>query len=179
MRAIVPLTFLCLILAGCGTGGSSGQPPISDAEIDSIVRAWLLCEECYDDELREVVGLGEQAIPRLAEALEGPRPDREANVRLQLQESYDQLEKYVARRVDTPSGQPIDTLTLNRDEYTKHFVDNYVAVYQSRAAIALGEIDSPNALGELLIARALAPERSYRPDVVSSIDAAIAAHSSP
>ena len=59
---------------------------------------------------------------------------------------------------------------LAQQVYARHFVDNYVATYQSRAAIALGLIGTPRAQAILL--KAARNDTTSREDVLRAIGAA-------
>jgi hypothetical protein len=56
-----------------------------------------------------------------------------------------------------------DTTVVSSDRYLDHYAANYVASYQSRAAVALDSIDTPRARRILL--RALRRDGGYRGDV--------------
>lgn len=116
------------------------------------VTTWLLCEECVAGELDSVTALGNRAVGGLAAALRGPPPERYENVRRQILASYDKLE-----------AAPGESLSTSRQKYVEHFLSNYVANYQGRAAIALESIGTPQARAVLLAA--LRRDSVYRMDV--------------
>lgn len=132
---------LALILAGCAP--PAGLTPEETQRVDR----WLLCEECTEGELDSVLAIGERAVGRLEDALRGPPSDRLANMRMQAEAMYGRT---------SPGG--IDSL-----KYVEHYVGNYIATYQSRAAIALDSINTPRARAALL--DALSHDSIYRADV--------------
>jgi hypothetical protein len=134
-----------MMVTGCG-------PSAADR---ATIHRWLLCEECLAGELDSVVALGGGAVGELTEALSGPGPNRIANVRQQFVQSY--------RRAASYAAQHNDTLSVTEAQYVTHFLDNYVALYQSRAAVALGRIATGPAKAALL--EALRRDSLYRPDV--------------
>lgn len=111
------------------------------------VRRWLLCEECLEGEQDSVLALGERAVGELRGALQGPRLKRQAYIRRQTEAMHARI---------TPGR-------IGQQAYVQHFVGNYVATYQSRAALALARLNTPKAHAGLLYA--LFHEEHYRPDV--------------
>ena len=100
------------------------------------IQRWLLCDECSDGELDSVVAAARRnrVVDALGDALNGPPVAGRENIRLQTQAMYE--------RIPSP--------LVPQAEFVQHFVDNYVATYQSRAAIALGRIGTPRARAFLL-----------------------------
>lgn len=113
----------------------------------NTVQRWLLCEECVEGERDSVVALGDNVVKALDEALHGPPASGRANIRKQAEAMF--------ARIPAPP--------LPQAAYVEHYVDNYVATYQSRAAIALGLIDTPRARAVLL--EAVRNDSAYRDDV--------------
>ena len=112
---------ICLAGAGC----------LSDDERQTI-NDWLTCEECNAGERQAAVGVGWKAVPRLAGALqEGPSDQRLMNMNRQITASW--------RRLPSPRR----SLQQTRD----YFLDNYEAVYQARAALALGDLGRGTSIG--------------------------------
>jgi hypothetical protein len=120
----------------------------------NTVRRWLLCEECSEGELDAVVALGDRVTGVLAEALKGPPRSYRENVRRQAEAMYDR----------------ITGARLSQQQYVGHFVDNYVATYQSRSVVALQRIGTPRAHAVLLAA--LQSDTIYRDDVLRQLGAA-------
>jgi hypothetical protein len=77
-------------------------------------------------ELDSVIALGRRAVPLLEAALkEGPPPDRRTHMRRQAEGMY---------------GHMRDTSIVSLTRYVDHYAENYVAGYQSQAALALERI---------------------------------------
>lgn len=145
MRAVSAFV-LIIALAGCREERLS--PPIE---------AWLYCDECIDGERTAVRALGDGAVPQLAQALlEGP-PARNRDV---------------VRQSAVAAHSRAGVGTLSGSDYAAQVVDNYVAKYQKRAAISLGDIRTPRAKSAL--DEALQPGRrpQYRADVWRTIQSA-------
>ncbi len=129
------------------------------------INEWLLCEECRDGQLDVVVDdIDWRAIPRLAGALIGPPPQRVAKVEMQYRVGYQR----------SGSAEPEAT-------YVARYLSNYRALYQKRAAVALGRIGAKGgfwrtrAAAELrdALARQATDPTTYREDVVRVIDRAL------
>lgn len=130
---------LLVALAGCN--------PLRHAEEESL-RGWLLCDECVDGELDSVLALGPRSHKSLQRFLRhGPPGDRRRNIRLQAEGMYDRAE---------PGG-------IGREAYVDGIVQNYVASYQKRAAIALDSLGTPRA--HTILINALQRDPGYREDV--------------
>jgi hypothetical protein len=124
---------------------------------DRTIRRWLLCEECVEGELDSVVALGDRAIGRLGAALRGPPEEGKENV---LRQTRAMLDRTTA-------------IAADRQTYIRHYLENYVAIYQVRAAIALDRINTPSA--DALLLWAARGNRPYRDDVVAAIGQALGA----
>jgi len=111
------------------------------------VQRWLLCDECTEGELDSVVALGDRGVKALEAALKGPPKKGRENMELQA--------KAMFARIPGP--------TISMQKYVDHYLDNYEATYQSRAAIALARINSPRSRAVLL--DALRRDSLYRHDV--------------
>lgn len=144
LRCLVPLG-LTAVFAACG---------LSEADQEDIDR-WLTCVECTEGERERVsriasaqFGLKEDAtITRLTEAMQAPRFEQALNMRSRFADSYAKLP---APRVSSFA-------------YVTRFEENYRALHQKRAALALGDIGSPPARGAIIAA--LASPTPYRGDV--------------
>jgi hypothetical protein len=137
------VVLLMTALSGCG-----------DDSLLKPVEAWLNCDECINGERAAVRALGETAVPQLVRALlEGPPAAHRELIRQQGLAMY--------------SKGGLDSLSANR--YSTQLVDNYVANYQARAAVSLGDIRTVRAISAL--DDALRPPRSlqYRSDVLRNI----------
>jgi hypothetical protein len=103
------------------------------ASAEETVRAWLLCDECSDGELSDVLALGRNAIPLLTGALRsGPDAQQRANVRTQLE-----ADVAAANRV---SGQVVGVSAIDTSGFYGRYIDSYVRTYQERALIALNAL---------------------------------------
>ncbi|MCZ6756614.1 MAG: hypothetical protein O7E49_15005 [Gemmatimonadetes bacterium] len=121
------------------------------------VDRWLLCDECVDGELDAVVAFQGRAVGRLTLALiEGPTQGRIDMMTLKYRDSYRRI---AARMGPNPRG-------VSEAQYINRHLANYQAVYQSRSAIALGRIGTPQAIATL---RAALLQPGYRADVLDTI----------
>jgi len=141
-------TILAVTLAACH---------LSKPEYATI-DAWLLCDECPDSLRLAVKNIGGKAVHTLDQALIGPSPGRRANKAAQFRYSYAML----------PSP------AVSESAYVADLLSNYVANYQSHAAISLGDIRTSAALAALQRASDSAAARKYRPDVVKVINVVLA-----
>ena len=164
----VPATPRLLMLGGAVTLLAACAQPTVDAAPDPdqlAVRRWLLCEECVHGELDSIrdPSRRDRAVPLLARALAGPPASRRANMRRQLEETYQRL---AARAVDQG-----ETLPLTMEQYVAHFLGNYEAVYQTRAIRGLAAVGTPEALRVLSEAKARVEsgEAVYRGDVAEAL----------
>ena len=114
---------------------------------------WLVCDECVDGEREYVKDLGRRAVGELASALVGPSPQRLALMRAKLGDSY--------RFAHEPGG--------NSDAYINPRLANFVATYQKRAAVSLGDIGTDPARQALDQAIRDSTVRRYRSDVIRTI----------
>jgi hypothetical protein len=131
------LLTLVLALAACG-----GPTPV-----DRKVQRYLLCEECTEGELDSVLALGNRGEMGLDRALDGPPEDRIENMRLQAESMFD--------RIPSPA--------MTRQQYEDHYVENYKALYVSRAALGLRRFNTPTAHAALI--DAVRHDNRYREDV--------------
>ncbi len=101
----------------------------------AITLQWLECIECENDELENLLELGDSIVPTLRTVLKhGPSPARLESVREHLVAG----QKYVQQYGET------HTLYSNRFDATKHvseYLENFKILYQVRAAIALRHLD--------------------------------------
>ena len=111
----------------------------SSTEVSEILLRWLECTECSHEELTSVVQLNVLALPSLIASLhEGPSPASRELMRLHLVRSYKQLTEYKTTHQSF-------NLSMSEPEYITHYLENYSAQYQIRAAIALGAIGGAKA----------------------------------
>ena len=127
-----------------------------------VISDWLLCDECSDGELDSVVALRGAAVAPLGNALVGPPQIKRENIQSQAAENY-------GRAGEFARGAP---LPFRLGHLTERAVSNYIALYQTRAAVALGEID--NAAARRHLRDALDNPGNYRRDVLATIRTALA-----
>jgi hypothetical protein len=125
---------------------------LTDEQYRSLDR-WLTCDECVDGEREAVRDIGNHAISRLNAALIGPSAQKSAVMDAKFHESFP-----LARVPGITEQQYVQTLHAN-----------YVAMYQKRAAVSLGDIGGSGARQALDDAIAQATSRHYRPDVLRTI----------
>jgi hypothetical protein len=124
----------------------------TDAEY-AAVDAWLLCDDCTT-ERAQVQAIGSTLTHTLDQALRGPSPGRIGNKVVQLTENYAML----------PSPGVSESI------YVSDAVGNYVARYQQRAALSLGDIGTGRAREALRRASDSAIARNYRSDVIDVVE---------
>lgn len=153
LRLVVHLTALAtiaLFAPGC-------RP--SEREYETL-DAWLLCDDCEDGEREAVREIGDKLVHTLDQALQSPTPQRIANKEAQFRQVY--------RTLSPPP------LGLSESAYVAELRSNYIARYQQRAALSLGDIGGSRAITALRKARDSAVVRAYRPDVVAVIESVLA-----
>jgi len=172
MRNLLAMTLLASVasLSSCASQAAPkpvGAPILSPeqaAEVRHALVEWFECEECTEGQLDRVVKFGQLVVPSLGATLrEGPPPASIEELRQHLLANYRNLAEYQSTHPDEPVKLP-----MGEAEYVKTYLDNYVALYQVRAATALGTIGGPAAREALLSAR---PVRS---DVRSAVEQALA-----
>jgi hypothetical protein len=132
-------------VAGCGPSERDRQ----------TIEAWLACEECYDGQRANVRAIGQGAVPALERILrDGPSRGDRRQVRRKFQSIY----AAVGQRA-----------RVGRKQYVDELEQGFIASYQKRAAISLGDIGGDRA--RRVLRRALEPRSvgSYRADVVQVI----------
>lgn len=136
----------------------------------TIVR-WLTCEECTDGELDAVIEKGIVVTPTLAAVLrEGPSPAQREAARRALVRSYRELQEYNATVREYDPGRQDVSISMSEEAYVRMYLENYIALFRSRAAHALGVIGGPDAREALTQALNL----EVREDVRTSIQEALA-----
>jgi hypothetical protein len=128
-----------------------------DERLSRPIEAWLLCDECVDGERAAVRALGDQAVPELARALLDGPPE---------------VSRDVVRHQSITAHSRAGVGTLSGNQYATQMVDNYVAKYQERAAVSLGDIRTASAKSALDQALQLPRRSRYRADVWRAIRAA-------
>lgn len=109
------------------------------SQAHQLLEMWLECTECDRGELKAVATLGAMAVPSLITTLKkGSSQAKREVMRLRLMRSYKQLTEY-------KDSHHALTATESEADYIAHYLENYAAQYQIRAAIALAEIGGPAA----------------------------------
>ena len=151
-----PVMIAVLVALGSSAASCTAQqaPPAQPAtparpatpaalDVQRTIVNWLECEECNEGELKAVIALGDRAVGPLGEYLRSGPP----------QQSIDQLtqhliatyqEKVAIARAPGPSAPP-----MTQDQTVALYVGNYVRLYKTRAASALGAIGGANARAQL------------------------------
>ncbi len=153
---------LALSLAG-GLAATACQPPTTDRP---VLDAWLTCTECSDGELDSVKAVAARlpgTIDTLREdLLHGPSATRRGRLVQQLQATYQEL---VTHNANNPTAAP---LPFTQVEFVNRYLDGMVAIYQGRAAYALGAIGTTPARQALDSALHF-PVDSFSPGVLARI----------
>ncbi|ALA59288.1 hypothetical protein [Nitrospira moscoviensis] len=163
-KSAIPVVLLCVCLAEASPAQTSSptvKPATAAKETAAVrnaVHAWLECIECRDEELKSVVALGDAAVPHLVAALLlGPSPASREVMRQNLFESFQSLQQYAASHTSFQ-------FKSTQIEYIKHYMDNYIALYRTRASVALAEIGGVEAEEALHAVAGF-----FRPDVEREI----------
>jgi hypothetical protein len=157
------LLVFCFSAPKCQKSGTPSLPPAQAAQARRAIVNYFECEECTAGEAEAVVKLGRDALPTLAATLvEGPPQTKLEVYRRQLTARYRELKEYEQTH---PGAKAPGT----EDRFVKAYLDSYVALYQVRAAAALGAIGGPESR------RALeeAFQKPLRADVSKALKAAL------
>ena len=119
--------------------------PTEELPRDEVL-AWLTCMDCIDGEAADVVGLGEEAVPELRRALDGPPAMLADSVRARSLHDWERTARF-----SISEGQPVP---MGRDEFLDEEVERFATAYRMRAADALGRIGGSRARAALLGATA-------------------------
>jgi hypothetical protein len=151
--ALVVAAGILLLSSACSSdnGGSSNAPePVQTARSgeeaarrQQTIVGWIECDECNERQLEAVAALGAQAVPTLSAMLrDGPPADTRSKLRDHLVSTYrDQLEYAKTHPEDRP--------TMTEEETVQLYMQNQLALYQTRAARALGAIGGAEARAAL------------------------------
>ena len=174
IELLIALLAFCIAASGCtrrsagpnsnqGSTNQEKQTPEQWTQTRRTIVTYLECEECEEGELEAVVKLGESAVPTLAATLRGgPSPANREILRRQLLDTYRKLKEY-------EKTHPKAKISQGEEEYVKTYAENYVALYQTRAATALSAIGGPNARKAL----EEASKASLREDVKAVVKTAL------
>lgn len=148
--SVLPIAILIFCLAAMGSPKPIEQEkpmkrekptltPQQAAEARRTIVTWLECEECTEGELEAVVKLGPVVVPSLVAILrEGPSRASRESLRRHLISTYEKLKQY-------ERTHPEAKVPMSEEEYVKTYMDNYMALYQIRAAKALAAVRGPAA----------------------------------
>lgn len=154
------LSVVALLSSVTAARQSAGNSQPKRSEPPRTITVWMECEECKE-ERQAVARMGAAALPFLADYLRAGAPaDRQEVVRRQLAAAYKNMK-------DEEAKNPKAKTTMTEQEYVKTYLDNYVALYQVRAATALADIGGAEAV-RLLEEAAQAPLRDDVKAVVRS-----------
>ena len=153
MRVSVARRSYIAVVAMVGTVVACSSTALQTPDYDAVDK-WLTCEECVDGERAAVVARGSAVVPVLRQTLLYLPPVREqAIVRRQAEQAYATL---------NPAG-----VTLQ--DYVEPVFNNYVALRQVRAAMALADIARPMAVSALDEALSPMTAVQYRADVARTL----------
>ncbi|HKR03132.1 MAG TPA: hypothetical protein VJY62_00745 [Bacteroidia bacterium] len=137
--------------------------PQQAGEIRTAIINYMECEECTDGELEKLIKQGDIILPSLEAILkEGASPAKRTAYEYHLRSTYQELQEYQKTHPTTKS-------TLSENDYVALYMDNYTALYQSRAAHALGAFGGKQAK-EIL---SNVDKSKVRDDVKNAIDESI------
>jgi len=164
---LIVILIICLNIWGCPSKPKPPEKPEltpeQAAEARRTIVNWLECEECTEGELEAVVRLGELAVPSLsASLLGGPSQASLEILRRHLVTTYQDLKEY-------EKTHPEAKVPTSEDEYVKIYLDNYVALYQIRAAKALAAIGGSEAKKALKESQQLPLRDDVKAVVVDSL----------
>src|SRR5262245_4694408 len=169
-----PLVLFGILLAyqqqpgppGAAPDRTRGRTPQQEVELRRDLVRWVECDESHGGQLQAVVRWGEAAVPSLAATLEqGPSLERMTAYRNGLGRTYEKLKAYSESHPDRES-EPL----LSLGEFVGLYTQNFIALYKSRAAIALGRTGGAAAKSALEKAQT----QSLRPDVARSVKDSLA-----
>ena len=151
-------------------------PPAAPAG-DTAIARWLTCTECIDRELTQVRALGAGAAPALRRAVDGPSLQTTTNMTRSSADAFVRARRQserlgIADRALRPLGDSMTFVASN--------VDNFRAMYQFRAAMALALVDPSGArafFATKLAQDSLATQKLFRADVRRFVDSL--AHTTP
>lgn len=134
------------------------------SQAHQLLELWLECTECDRGELKAVATLGAMVVPSLITTLKkGPSQAKREIMQLRLMRSYKQLAEY-------KDSHHVLSATESEPGYIAHYLENYLAQYQIRAAIALAEIGGPAAMHALEEAHATPLRKDVERVVYESLE---------
>ncbi len=131
---------------------------LSPQQADNIrvaIMNWMECEECNAGELDTLVRHGNQVVGSLDAILtDGPSSARRETYESHLRDVYREMVEY-------QKSHPQDKAAGSEEDYVNTYLQNYMALYQTRAATALSAIGGKEARAAL----EKAEKRELRADV--------------
>lgn len=127
------LVALCLTMSTAAVMAQNTLTPQQMADARHALIAWYECIECISGELERVLKYGSAAEGALASTLNtGMAPAKRSQLERTLRRNYDSVKA-----------------TMPVDEYVRFYLGNADSTYRSRAAIALGRLNTPTARASL------------------------------
>ena len=79
-----------LLVSFAAVAGCVSEPPIpgTRAQIETAVARWIVCDECWDHQLRHVVAFGDAAKPLLQEIADNPDSALPVDFEAQMQKLF-------------------------------------------------------------------------------------------
>ena len=134
-------------------------PPAPAPTTDARIINWLDCVECSNQELDVLARQGDAIVPALQQVLlNGPSQDRLDAKRRSLESGYRSMKQYEQRRPDR-------AVPLTEQQYIALYQEKFVLLNRTRAARALGVINSPEARRVLVQALQANPQPELRRDL--------------
>jgi hypothetical protein len=162
--AIGFLSLLSLSAAGQAVHTQTAPAPKAPGEVLSPIDAWMKCSECTEQDLQDVVKLGESAVPALGLLLRDgpPAASRQAMQNLLLAQ-FRNLKEF-------EKSHPQSKVSVTEQMFVNIYMDNYVARFQVRAAAALSRIGGPAAQSLLEEAQNASVRRDVQQAVRRELD---------
>lgn len=163
MKSIIFFSII-ILAAGCTTEKAAVK--LSPEQADKIriaIMNWMECEECSGGELDSLVQYRQKVVRSLGAILaDGPSPARRETYESQLRDAYREMVEY-------QKSHPENKTAGSEGEYVDTYMQNYIALYQTRAATALSVIGGEEARNILEDAG----KRELRSDVKAVVQEAL------
>ena len=160
LRALVAFVLFCVpTSAQPAAQPARSAQPTAPLTTDSRVVSWLDCIECSPAELDALVKQGDAIVPALRQVLlNGPSQDRVDEKRRHLESTYRSMKQYEQKRPDR-------AVTLSEQQYIALYQEKFVLLNRTRAARALGAINTVESRRALVQALEAKPEPELRRNV--------------
>jgi hypothetical protein len=170
------IMFVALLSVSALACGPSNNPPAElstqqaispdkAAEVQRTIVAFMECEECNEGQVEAVKKLGPLAVESLATLLqEGPPAASRALQREHVVTTYRRLQEYTKSH---PDSHPV---AMSEEETVQLYSQNYITLYQTHAAQALGAIGGDEARKALTHALELPLSEEVRAVVRASLE---------